>query len=78
MARDLDLGAGWESLGTRDSKQVVASQLVHNAIVTYALDGPVASSLSLEVSNLTDARVFDFFGVQKPGRAFSLKATVTY
>ena len=28
---------GWESVGTRESKQVIETQLVHGAGVTYAL-----------------------------------------
>ena len=32
-------------------------------------------SATLEVDNLTDAKVFDNFGVQRPGRAFYLKIT---
>ena len=32
-------------------------------------------SLTLEVANLTDARVFDIFGAQRPGRAYFAKIT---
>lgn len=64
---------GWESLGLREFKQVVPSQLVHGAGVTYALRGVTPIVTTLEVQNLTDARVFDSFGVQKPGRAVFVK-----
>lgn len=64
---------GWESLGVRDSKQVVASQLVHGAGITYATRGAQPVTLTVEVQNLTDERAFDSFGVQKPGRGYYLK-----
>jgi vitamin B12 transporter len=67
---------GWESLGTRDSKQVVARQLVHGAGVSYEVDTAVADLVTtLELHNLTDTRVFDSYGVQRPGRALFLKVT---
>lgn len=69
---------GWESQGLREYKQIVPSQFVHGAVLTYLVNGGVDFSLSAEVANLTDERVFDFFGVQRPGRAFSFKATIGY
>jgi hypothetical protein len=30
---------------------------------------------TFEVQNVTDARVYDLFGVQRPGRAFFIKLT---
>lgn len=68
---------GWESQGLRAFKQVVDAQLTHGLGVTYSAEARgtrVASSL--EVQNLTNARVYDFFGVQRPGRAFFVKVTV--
>jgi len=67
---------GWESLGRRDSKQVIASQLVHGAGVTYTLHGASAYTGTLEVQNLTDTRAYDSYGVVRPGRAFFLKLGV--
>jgi len=68
---------GWESLGQSSTKQVVASQLLHALVLTYVARGGAATvSSSLEVQNLTDARVHDFFGVQKPGRAIFFKGTI--
>ncbi|MFW6085749.1 MAG: TonB-dependent siderophore myxochelin receptor MxcH [Myxococcota bacterium] len=67
---------GWESVGRTESKQVIPDQLVHTAGVTYSVRGdPANLTFSGEVHNLTDARVFDFFGLQRPGRAFYFKAT---
>lgn len=70
---------GWESQGIRELKQVVPSQLVHSVALTYAVrEAPYTATSSLEVQNLTDARVFDFFGVQRPGRAVFVKTTVAF
>jgi vitamin B12 transporter len=68
----------WESLGAGGSKPVVPSQLVHAAVMTFAvpLDRDRTLSLSAEIQNLTDARVFDLFGVQRPGRALFLKTVI--
>ena len=70
---------GWESVGLRNFKQTVDDQLTHTAALTYSVDGdPLALSFTGEVQNLTDAQVFDFFGVQRPGRAFYFKVTAQY
>jgi outer membrane receptor protein involved in Fe transport len=66
---------GWESQGLGAYKQVIPRQLAHGVGVTYAARGTTALAITFEVQNLTDARVFDSFGVQKPGRAFSLKVS---
>jgi hypothetical protein len=64
---------GWERQGLGAYKQVIPRQLAHGVGLTYAARGPTALAITVEVQNLTDARVFDSFGVQKPGRALSLK-----
>ena len=67
----------WESQGARDSKLVVPSQLHHDVGVLYgARGGATAFDVSFEVSNLTSAHLYDYFGVQKPGRAFYLKVSI--
>lgn len=66
---------GWASLGAREYKQVVPSQLVHSVGITYAARGESAITTTLELQNITDARVYDSFGVQRPGRAVYLKLT---
>ena len=69
----------WESVGRQDTKQVIPSQLVHSLGVSYVVRGDrFGSSTTLEVSNLTDERVFDFYGVQRPGRAFYVKTAVDF
>lgn len=65
---------GWESVGLREFKQVIDSQLTHGAALTYLVQGdPLTLSFSCEVQNLSDEKVFDFFGVQRPGRASYFK-----
>jgi vitamin B12 transporter len=64
---------GWESAGLREFKQVVPTQLVHGVGITYAARGFTPIVTTVEMQNLTDARVFDTFGAQRPGRALYLK-----
>ncbi len=65
---------GWESAGRRDSKDVIATQVTHSAGVTWSVRRDVARVAStFEVDNLTDAKVYDDFGIQRPGRAFYVK-----
>ncbi len=68
---------GWESLGRRDSKQVVEAQLLHTVALTHTLTTAAAKvSSTFEVDNVSNARAYDFFGAQKPGRAFFVKTTL--
>jgi vitamin B12 transporter len=54
----------------------VPAQVTHNIGLTYVFARDlVRSSATFEISNLSDAKVFDNFGVQKPGRAFHFKLT---
>jgi len=65
---------GWESQGLREFKQTVAAQSTHNVGITYVWNGdPTTLTATLEIQNLFDARNYDFFGVQKPGRGIYLK-----
>lgn len=67
---------GWEGLGDVDSKQRVPGQLVHTAaLVGEWVTAGYGLSLALEARNLSDARTYDFFGVQRPGRAWAIKLT---
>jgi vitamin B12 transporter len=67
---------GWESVGLKEFKQVIPSQLVHSLGLVYLVDTDRGSlSSSMEVQNLTNQDVYDFFGVQRPGRAFYAKMT---
>jgi TonB family protein len=67
---------GWESVGIVSSKQTVDSQVTHAAGVSWRVTRDFASVTStFEVDNLTNAKAFDNYGVQRPGRAFYLKVT---
>jgi len=67
----------WESIGLREFKQVIAAQFVHTVGVGYVVKGPRTTlSTSFDIENVTDEKVYDFFGVQRPGRAFYFKTMV--
>ena len=64
----------WESQGNPDFKQTIPDQWIQNMGVTYQFDwSNAANAITLEVQNLSNAKVFDFFGVQRPGRALFMK-----
>lgn len=72
----------WESVGLDldETPPIVDSQLVHSAAVTYVdeIAGGRQISFSLEAQNLADSKVFDFYGVQKPGRMAFFKTVLAY
>ncbi|WP_426754639.1 TonB-dependent siderophore myxochelin receptor MxcH [Myxococcus sp. Y35] len=69
----------WGGPGMVSTKDTIDNQFAQAAGVGYKvrLQG-FSLGLSTELDNLTDARLFDFFGVQRPGRSGWLKATVEY
>jgi vitamin B12 transporter len=67
---------GWESRGDVELKQRVPAQLSHTLGVSYMFASQVIDySVTFEVQNLADARLYDFIGVQRPGRSYWLKLT---
>lgn len=67
----------WENIGDKESKAYVPDQLSHNLSLAYSLkEGRF--NLSLECRNLTDARLYDNFSLQKAGRAFYVKLRVHF
>lgn len=67
---------GWEGVGDAQFKMTVPAQMSHAVGVTYYKvfrDGRY--SFSFEVDNVTDAALYDSWGVQRPGRAFNVKIT---
>lgn len=60
----------WESAGALASKAEVDAQFLHALLLTYVVRAQrwTFSSTS-EVQNITDAKAFDFYGLQLPGRA---------
>ncbi|AKF08629.1 TonB-dependent receptor domain-containing protein [Sandaracinus amylolyticus] len=69
---------GWESQGRREYKQTVPSQLAQDLALTYTVLGPPRVSATIEMTNITDERLFDFFGAQRPGRAGFVKLSIDY
>ena len=65
----------WENMGDASTKHVVPTQAAHNLVLTYSVRGG-RYNLSAECRNLTDARLYDNFSLQKAGRAFYAKVRV--
>jgi TonB family protein len=66
----------WESIGDPKFKATIPTQISHALGVSYSTNlWPVRSTITLEVDNVTDAKLYDFFSVQRPGRSVSLRAT---
>jgi vitamin B12 transporter len=63
--------------GAANSRLRVDAQTVHTAALRYVLEGEHATvSTVAELNNVMDAKIMDFYGVQRPGRAFFLKLTL--
>ncbi|AWO02073.1 TonB-dependent receptor [Chitinophaga alhagiae] len=60
----------WPSLG--NDKLDIPQQLTHDVNATYAM-AEGRYNIALECKNLADARLYDNFSLQKPGRAFYVK-----
>ena len=65
----------WESIGDRDFKATIPTQVAHTLGISYWIQSRTKTSVTFEVDNLTDERLYDFFGVQRPGRSVSVKVT---
>lgn len=65
---------GFQSQGLSESKPRVPAQLTHDLGVSWTLRATAGRiTLALELTNFADARIYDFFGVQRPGRAIYAK-----
>lgn len=62
----------WPSQGDPENKYTIPQQIAHNAEVTYSFGGG-KYNLAFECRNLLDAKLYDHFRLQKPGRSFNLK-----
>lgn len=70
---------GWEGVGAAEFKQTVPAQLMHGAALSYLTHWSTAQvSTTLEADNLTNEKAFDFYGVQKPGRAYYAKLAIQH
>ena len=67
----------WELLGDPSTKSRVPTQLSHNLTLGYSLQGG-RYNISLECRNLTNAKLYDNFSLQKAGRAFYGKFRVYF
>lgn len=67
----------WENIGDKDSKAYVPDQLSHNLSLSYSIKNG-RYNIALECRNLTDARLYDNFSLQKAGRAFYVKMRVHF
>lgn len=67
----------WENIGDKESKAYVPDQLSHNVSLAYSIRNG-RYNISLECRNLTDARLYDNFSLQKAGRAFYVKVRVRF
>lgn len=65
----------WENIGNSNSKAKVPEQFSHNISLTYSMENG-RYNISVECKNLTDAKLYDNFSLQKPGRAFYCKLRV--
>jgi outer membrane receptor protein involved in Fe transport len=66
----------WSELGNKDSKRVIPEQASHDLELIYSFEGG-RYNISAECRNLTDARLYDRFYLQKPGRTFFVKLRVS-
>ncbi len=70
---------GWESAGEAGVKLSVPSQTVHGLSLSHVSPGEAATlTNSFEVHNVTNARSFDFYGAERPGRSFHWKISLGY
>ena len=67
----------WESLGNRNTKHTIPTQLTHDIDLEYAFDYGTYN-FSLSVRNIFDKAVFDNRAIQKPGRGFFVKLRYVY
>lgn len=62
----------WPELGLTEYKRTIPEQFTQNVVMAYGLANG-KYNISLECRNITDVKVYDYFNVQKPGRAFFIK-----
>lgn len=65
----------WESIGNKEDKNSVPTQCAHNVSLTYSMKRG-RYNLSFECNNLTDAKLYDNFSLQRAGRAFYGKVRI--
>lgn len=69
----------WDGYGVTTLKPFVSDQESHSLAAIYTKDiYAYTVSVSAEVENITDEKLYDHFGVQRPGRAFNLKTMIEF
>jgi outer membrane cobalamin receptor len=67
-------GLFWDGVGKTETNPVVPAQESHSLSFIYTRDVlSYALTMSAEVQNFTDEELYDYYGVQRPGRAFYVK-----
>ena len=62
----------WENQAAQDSKRIIPKQLSHDLNLVYTFSNG-RYNIGLECKNMTNARLYDNFSLQKPGRSFNMK-----
>ncbi|MFD2284613.1 TonB-dependent receptor [Pedobacter petrophilus] len=62
----------WPSQGAKDGKLIIPTQWIHDASLLYTVANG-KYNIAFECLDLTDARLFDNYMLQKPSRAFNIK-----
>ncbi|OQP40852.1 hypothetical protein A4H97_14685 [Niastella yeongjuensis] len=62
----------WPSQGSAGTKFIIPRQFTQDAAVTYSLQNG-KYNMAVECTNLSNAKLYDNFKLQKPGRAFNVK-----
>ena len=67
------------SFNPGEANEKVSSQLSHALGVNYSMDiSDYTINVSAEIQNLTDEKIYDFRGVQRPGRSYNAKFIVEF
>ena len=67
----------FENMGDPNEKRFVPKQFTHDITLSYSMKNG-RYNLSFECQNLADAKLYDSFSLQKPGRAFYGKVRVYF
>lgn len=69
----------WGDQGLSQLNPYVSVQESHSLAAIYTKDiYSYTASISAEIQNVTDEKLFDHYGVQRPGRAFNLKTMIEF
>jgi vitamin B12 transporter len=69
----------WEDYGISDLKPFVPVQESHSLATIYTKDiYSYTVSAAAEIQNITDEKLYDHYGVQRPGRAFNVKTMIEF